>query len=112
MLLPWGPWDTNWWKIFPFIFGLSWFGAGPLFAIIAEISGKFKQFAEAEKQAHEFEEDFKEKLADSTDVGNKFEFSDRGPAVYEMPGSASTESNPPQFTSILGDMNIHEKYKK
>ena len=36
----------------------------------------------------------------------------RGPAVYEMPGTASTESNPPQFTSILGDMDIHERYKE
>ena len=36
----------------------------------------------------------------------------RGPAVYEISGAASTESYQPQFTSILGDMNIHEKYKK
>ena len=36
----------------------------------------------------------------------------RGPAVYQIPEAASTESNPPQFTSILGDMNIHEKYKE
>ena len=36
----------------------------------------------------------------------------RGPAVYQIPEAASTESNPPQFTSILGDMDIHEKYKK
>ena len=36
----------------------------------------------------------------------------RGPAVYQIPEAASTESNPPQFTSILGDMDIHEKYKE
>ena len=36
----------------------------------------------------------------------------RGPAVYEISGVASTESYQPQFTSILGDMNIHEKYKE
>ena len=34
-----------------------------------------------------------------------------GPAVYQMSETASTESKPPQFTSILGDMEIHEKYK-
>ena len=243
MLLPWGSWETNWWKIFPFIFGLIPLGCGPFFATIAGIGGKFKQFAEGEKRAHEFEEDFKEKLADSTDEGKKFEFSEtknldssnlpltkesdedansskyvfvpeqmtwnehneraramgghlvsitsaeeneeitrisggepvwiggirkgsgngpgadhwywddgrswsytnwypgepnnygggenrvhlglqapgtwndvgegwRGPAVYQIPEAASTESNPPQFTSILGDMDIHEKYKE
>ena len=58
-LLPWGSWDTNWWKIFPYIFGLSWFGLGPLFATFGGIGEKFKQFAEAEKQGHEFEEGFK-----------------------------------------------------
>ena len=67
MLLPWGSWETNWWKIFPFIFGLIPMGGGPLFATIAGIGGKFKQFSEAEKQAHEFEEDFKTKLASSAD---------------------------------------------
>jgi len=102
-LLPWGSWDTNWWKVFPFIFGLSWFALGPLLGTISTIIGKFKQFAEDEKQAHEFEEDFKEKLADSTDVGNKFEFSEK---------KILDSSDSPQFTSILGDMNIHEKYKK
>ena len=29
-LLPWGPWETNWWKIFPFGFGLIWIGGLPL----------------------------------------------------------------------------------
>ena len=130
-LLPWGSWDTNWWKIFPYLFGLSWFGLGPLIGITSTILGKFKEFAETEKQAHEFEEGFKAKLADSTDEGRKFEFREkknldasdlpltkesgegwRGTAVNQMPGEASTESNPPQFTSILGDMDIHEKYKE
>ena len=57
MLLPWGSWETNWWKIFPFIFGLIPMGGGPLVATIADIGGKFKQFAEDEKRAHEFDED-------------------------------------------------------
>ena len=243
MLLPWGSWETNWWKIFPFIFGLIPMGGGPLFATIAGIGGKFKQFAEDEKRAHEFEEDFKTMLASSADETMKFGFSEekildsselpltkesgeeatsskyvfvpeemswnehsqraqvmggnlasitsaeeneqvtrisggkpvwiggirkgggngpgadhwywddgrpwtytnwhpgepnnsgggenrvhlglqapgtwndvgegwRGPAVYQIPEAASTESNPPQFTSILGDMDIHEKYKE
>ena len=240
-LLPWGSWDTNWWKIFPFIFGLSWLGLGPLIGTISTILGEFKEFAEAEKQAHEFELNFAEELKQSsadtsfektsfsrivTDeesvskpdqitpqkryvfvpedmtwnehshraqvmggnlasitsakenewltrisdgkpvwiggirkgVGNgpgadHWYWSDgqpwtytnwhpdepnnlgggenrvhlglqapgtwndvgegwRGPAVYQIPEAATTESNPPQFTSILGDMNIHDKYKK
>ena len=130
-LLPWGEWSTNWWKIFPFIFGLSWIGLGPLLGTISTILGKFNEFAELEKQAYEFEEGFKAKLADSTDEGKKFEFREkknldasdlpltkesgegwRGPAVHQIPDAASSESNPPQFTSILGDMDIHEKYKE
>ena len=116
MLLPWGPWDTNWWKIFPFIFGLSWFGAGPLFAIIAEISGKFKEFAEGEKQAQQFEEDFKEKLSDSTNEGNKFAAQKLKPLDTSQPSAKENDGETKviqtQFSSILGDMNIHEKYKK
>ena len=243
MLLPWGSWETNWWKIFPFIFGLIPLGGGPLFATIAGIGGKFKHFSEVEERAHEFEEDFKTKLASSADETMKFEFSEkkildssdlpltkesgeeatsskyvfvpeemswnehsqraqvmggnlasitsaeeneqvtrisggkpvwiggirkgsgngpnadhwywsdgrpwsytnwhpgepnnsgggenrvhlglqapgtwndvgegwRGPAIYQIPEAASIESNPPQFTSILGDMDIHEKYKE
>ena len=72
MLLPWGSWETNWWKIFPFIFGLIPLGGGPLVATIADIGGKFKQFAEDEKQGHEFEEGFKAKLAGSADETMKF----------------------------------------
>jgi hypothetical protein len=82
-LLPWGSWETNWWKIFPYIFGLSWWGLGPLFATIQGIGGKFKQFAEDEKRAHEFEEDFKNKLAASSDETMKFEFPDSGHTLYE-----------------------------
>ena len=29
-LLPWGEWSVNWWKIFPFGFGLIWMGGLPL----------------------------------------------------------------------------------
>ena len=89
MLLPWGPWDVNWWKIFPFLFGLIWFGGGPILGIILDIRLKLREFTQIEKQATEFEHNFTKKLK-----------------------QPSTESNQTQFTSILGDMNIPEKYKK
>ena len=115
-LLPWGSWDTNWWKIFPYIFGLSWFGLGPLFATFAGIGEKFKQFAEDEKRAHEFEEDFKSKLAGSADETMKFELPElkspdtTQPLTKEHDDEAKIIQT--EFTSILGDMNIHQIYKK
>ncbi len=115
-LLPWGSWDTNWWKIFPYIFGLSWFGLGPLVGTISFILGEFKQFAEDEKRGHEFEEDFKTKLAGSADETMKFEFpaltspDTTQPLTKENGEEAKIIQT--EFTSILGDMNIHEKYKK
>jgi len=33
-LLPWGEWATNWWKIFPFGFGLVWLGILPMCIIL------------------------------------------------------------------------------
>ena len=33
-LLPWGPWETNWWKIFPYLFGIIWFGGLPLLFVV------------------------------------------------------------------------------
>ena len=115
-LLPWGSWDTNWWKIFPYIFGLSWFGLGPLFATFGGIGEKFKQFAEAEKQGHEFEEDFKTKLAGSADETMKFELPElKSPDTTQPLTKENGEEAKiiqTDFTSILGDMNIHEKYKK
>jgi hypothetical protein len=116
-LLPWGPWELNWWKIFPYLFGLSWFGLGPLIGTISTILGKFKEFAETEKQAHEFEEDFKDKLADSTDEEKKFEFREKKILDSSDPpltkeNDAEEEVIQTQFASILGDMDIHEKYKK
>ena len=116
-LLPWGSWDTNWWKVFPFIFGLSWFALGPLVGTISTILGKFKQFAEDEKQGHEFEEGFKAKLAGSADETMKFELPElKSLDSTEQPltedNDEETKVIQTEFTSILGDMNIHEKYKK
>ena len=115
-LLPWGSWDTNWWKIFPFIFGLIPFGGGPLVATIAAIGEKFKQFAEAEKQGHEFEEGFKAKLADVSIEESKFELPELKSPDTTQPltkeNVEDTKVSQTEFTSILGDMKIHEKYKK
>ena len=32
-LLPWGEWSVNWWKIFPFGFGIIWMAGLPLIAV-------------------------------------------------------------------------------
>lgn len=115
-LLPWGPWDTNWWKIFPFLFGLIWMGGGPMLGAIVDIKKRFKEFAEIEKQAQQFEEDFKDKLADSTNEGNKFVSQELKPLdttqLSAKENDGGTKVIQTQFSSILGDMNIHEKYKK
>ena len=103
ILLPWGPWDTNWWKIFPFLFGLIWLGGGPMLGAIVDINKRFKGFAEIEKQAEEFEVNFAEKLKLS--VANPT-------AKKSEENQEQAEIIQSQFTSILGDMNLPEKYKK
>ena len=40
-LLPWGEWSTNWWKIFPFGFGLIWLGGLPPILVISHFFRKF-----------------------------------------------------------------------
>ena len=40
-LLPWGEWSTNWWKIFPFGFGLIWLGGLPPILVISNFFKKF-----------------------------------------------------------------------
>ena len=40
-LLPWGEWSTNWWKIFPFGFGLIWLGGLPPILVISKFFRKF-----------------------------------------------------------------------
>jgi len=102
-LLPWGSWDTNWWKIFPFLFGLIWMGGGPILGAIVDIKKRFKGFAEIEKKAEEFEVNFAEKLKQSIDNPTE-----------ESPTENQEQAQiiQSQFTSILGDMDLPEKYKQ
>ena len=116
-LLPWGSWDTNWWKIFVYIFALFPFGGSLLIPGAPIILGeKFRDLATAEKKAVDFEDDFKTKLAGSADETMKFELPEltspdtTQPLTKENGGEAKIIQT--EFTSILGDMNIHEKYKK
>jgi hypothetical protein len=61
-LLPWGEWSTNWWKIFPFGFGLAWLALLPPFFCLLEffktlfnpeytLDQKTEQIAETESEA-------------------------------------------------------------
>ena len=102
-LLPWGSWDTNWWKIFPFLFGLIWMGGGPMLGAIVDIKKRFKGFAEIEKQAEDFEVNFAEKLKLSMENPSE---------QKSVENQEQTQIIQSQFTSILGDMNLPEKYKK
>mgnify|MGYP001290020803 CR=1 FL=1 len=44
-LLPWGEWSINWWKIFPFGFGIIWMGGLPL---VITVINFFKKLANPE----------------------------------------------------------------
>ena len=44
-LLPWGDWSVNWWKIFPFGFGLIWMAGIPLITVVTRF---FKKLANPE----------------------------------------------------------------
>ena len=70
---------------------------------IVDIKKRFKGFAEIEKQAEEFEVNFAEKLKQSIDNPTE-----------ESPTENQEQAQiiQSQFTSILGDMNLPEKYKK
>ena len=39
-LLPWGDWSVNWWKIFPFGFGIIWMGGLPLVITVINLFKK------------------------------------------------------------------------
>ena len=68
-----------------------------------DIFNRFKGFAEIEQEAEEFETNFAEKLKLS--MANPTE-------QKPVENQEQAQIIQPQFTSILGDMNIHEKYKK
>ncbi len=70
---------------------------------IVDIKKRFKGFAEIEKQAEEFEVNFAEKLKQSIDNPTE-----------ESPTENQEQAQiiQSQFTSILGDMDLPEKYKK
>ncbi len=70
---------------------------------IVDIKKRFKGFAEIEKQAEEFEVNFAEKLKLS--VANPT-------AKKSEENQEQAEIIQSQFTSILGDMNLPEKYNK
>ncbi len=44
-LLPWGDWSFNWWKIFPFGFGIIWMAGIPLMTVVTRF---FKKLANPE----------------------------------------------------------------
>ena len=70
---------------------------------IVDIKKRFKGFAEIEKQAEEFEVNFAEKLKHS--MANPAE-------QQSVENQDQAQIIQPQFASILGDTNIHEKYNK
>ena len=39
----WGPWETNWWKIFPYLFRIIWFGGLPLLFVVINFFRKINQ---------------------------------------------------------------------
>ena len=110
-LLPWGPWDTNWWKVFVFLSGLIWLGVGPMLGAIVDIKKRFKGFAEIEKQAEEFELEFAETLKQSS-AETSFEKTSFSQITTVESSDSKPDQIAPQFTSILGDMDLHERYKE
>ena len=65
------------------------------------LNGELKKFASEEENVKKVETDFKAKLSGSTDEGTESLDPTKQPLTKEQ-----------EFTSILGDMKIHEKYKK
>ena len=72
------------------------------------ISSNLKEFASEEEDVKKVETDFKAKLASSTDEGKKFEIKEE----KSLDPTKQPLTKEQEFTSILGDMSIHEKYKK
>ena len=74
-----------------------------MFGAIVDIKKRFKGFAEIEKQAEDFEVNFAEKLKLSMENPSE---------QKSVENQEQTQIIQSQFTSILGDMNLPEKYKK
>ena len=72
------------------------------------LNGELKKFASEEENVKKVETDFKAKLASSTDEGKKFEIKEE----KSLDPTKQPLTKEQEFTSILGDMSIHEKYKK
>ena len=106
-MMPFG--QSEWWG-FP---GLWIIVLLPI-AISAALTGLYglneelKKFASEEEDVKKVETDFKAKLASSTDEGNKFEIKKE----KSLDPTKQPLTKEQEFTSILGDMSIHEKYKK
>jgi hypothetical protein len=98
----------GWGWIFMWIFLLLPMGFSVIIGTLIWISSNLKEFASVEEDVKKVETDFKAKLASSTDEGNKFEIKKE----KSLDPTKQPLTKEQEFTSILGDMGIHEKYKK
>ena len=112
----WGmmPFEQGGWGwIFMWIFLLLPMGLSGIFGALAWISSELKEFASEEENVKKVASDFKTKLAGSADETMKFELPElKSLDPTEQPLAKEEAPKSGQFTSILGDMSIHEKYKK
>ena len=93
--------QAGWGWIFMWIFVLLPMGFSGILGTLAWISSIFNEFASEEEDVKKVETDFKAKLSGSIDEETESLDSTKLPLTKEQ-----------EFTSILGDMKIHEKYKK
>ncbi len=98
--------QAGWGWIFMWIFFLLPMGFSVIIGTLIWISSNLKGFASEEEDVKKVETDFKAKLSGSTDKGKK----SLDPTHQPLTKEETPENG--QFTSILGDMQIHEKYKK
>ena len=100
----WGmmPFEQGGWGwIFMWIFFLLPMGFSVIIGTLIWISSNLKEFASEEEKVKKVGTDFKAKLSGSTDEEKESLDPTKQPLTKEQ-----------EFTSILGDMKIHEKYKK
>ena len=106
-MMPFG--QSEWWGfIFLWIIVLLPIAISAPWAGLYGLNGELKKFASEEESVKKAETDFKAKLASSTDEGNKFEIKKE----KSLDPTKQPLTKEQEFTSILGDMSIHEKYKK